>query len=74
MSVVYFRSEFVRKLAEALGVADSFRRIVIDIKFDDVATVYIERLVDEEELGELDIQAGIVFEKPEPLLKKETLE
>ena len=60
---VYCNSEFVQKLAEALGVPDSWRRIVIDIKFDDVAVIYIERLMDESELVDIDIKAGITPER-----------
>jgi hypothetical protein len=61
---VYFRSGFVQKLTEALGITDNWRRIIIDIKFDDVATLYIERLMDESELTDIDIKAGITWERP----------
>ena len=61
---VYFRSGFVQKLTEALGITDNWRRIIIDIKFDDVATLYIERLMDESELEDINIEAGITWERP----------
>ena len=61
---VYFKSGFVQKLTEALGIPDCWRRVIIDIKFDDVATLYIERLMDESELTDIDIEAGITWERP----------
>jgi hypothetical protein len=62
--IVYFKSEFVSKLTKALKVGDDWRRIIIDIKYDDVAAVYIERVIEEEELADIDIQAGITWERP----------
>ena len=47
--IAYHKSEFVKRLAESLGV-DLWRRIIIDIQHDNAVIVYIEELVDEEKL------------------------
>jgi hypothetical protein len=59
--VLHPNSKFVKQLVTALGL-EKWRRIIIDIRFDDVATIYIEQLIDEEKLGEIDLVAGIVVE------------
>ena len=61
--IVHANSEFVKQLAKALGVED-WRRIIIDIAYDSVATIYIERFIDEEKLALLNLDAGFVFEHP----------
>jgi len=57
-------SEFTKKLVEALGV-EAWRRIVIDIHYDGVATFYVEMLLDETKIKEIDMSAGITFEPNE---------
>lgn len=64
MKPLYINSKFVQRLAKALGVEENWRRIVLDIRFDDVALVYIESIPDAEKLDEIDIRAGIDFEGP----------
>ena len=62
---LHANSEFVKQLAEVLGV-ENWRRIIIDISYDKIATIYIETLVDENTLGKIDLHAGIILEsKPE---------
>jgi hypothetical protein len=56
-------SEFTKKLADALGV-DRWRRIIIDIAYDSIATIYVETFLDEEKLALLNLDAGFVFTHP----------
>jgi len=58
---VHFNSKFVKELAEAIGV-ENWRRIVIDIGYDTVATAYVELLMDEERMDNINIHAGLVLE------------
>ena len=55
-------SKFVKQLVTALEL-DNWRRIIIDIQYDKVATIYIETLIDEEKLGEIDLHAGIIVKE-----------
>ena len=58
---VHFNSKFVKELAEAIGV-ENWRRIVIDIGYDTVATAYVELLMDEDKMDNININAGLVLE------------
>jgi hypothetical protein len=57
------KTGFVEKLVKALELND-WRRIVIDIKKDDVALIFVEMLADADRLGEIDLEAGITWERP----------
>ena len=59
---LHANSDFVKQLVSAIGI-DSWRRIIIDIRYDEVSTIYIETLIEEEKLGEIDLHAGIVVEQ-----------
>lgn len=61
--ILHAESEFTKKLADALGV-DKWRRIIIDIAYDSVATIYVETFLDEEKLALLNLDAGFVFAPP----------
>ena len=52
---VFANSEFVRQLVNALGITD-WRRIIIDIKYDDVTTLFVEKLIDESTIGPIDFK------------------
>lgn len=51
----YYQSEFIKELRKALGVPELWRRIIIDIHYDDITTVYVEMLADENKLKVLPI-------------------
>ena len=61
--ILHAGSEFTKKLADALGV-DRWRRIIIDIAYDSIATIYVETFLDEEKLALLNLDAGFVFTHP----------
>ena len=61
--IVHANSEFVQQLVKALG-AEDWRRIIIDIAYDSVATIYIERFIDEKKLALLNLDAGFTFVDP----------
>ena len=60
--ILHANSKFVKQLTTALGI-EKWRRIIIDIRFDEVATIYIEQLIDEEKLGKIELDAGIVVKE-----------
>jgi len=62
--ILHPNSKFVKQLVAALGI-ERWRRIIIDIRFDEVTTLYIEQLIDEEKLGKIELDAGIVLKEVE---------
>ena len=65
MSIVYSGSEFTKQIADALGVSDTYKRIIIDIPFDGVVTIHIEMLASEDKLKitQPDFGKDIIIEK-----------
>ena len=64
--ILHFKSEFVKQLAEALGVSRTWRRIILDIPYNDAAIIYIEMLGDESKLKVIPINVEgmkVIMEK-----------
>ena len=56
--IVHANSEFVKQLVEAIGIED-WRRIIINITQDSIATIYIEQFADEEKLALVNLDSDM---------------
>ena len=56
--IVHANSEFVKQLVEAIGIED-WRRIIINIAQDSIATIYIEQFADEEKLALVNLDSDM---------------